>query len=177
MALRIRNPGAFYSYIGRSLGKLTGGGAALLAVTAYSLIAVAQLGAFGAFASGTVSRLTGVNLPWAVWSFGALALVTILGHRRISLSAKVLGVALLAEIAILVVLAIAVLLRGGPQGMSFDSFKPSLIFAGGGTGAMFAVVFGSFIGFESTAIYAEEARRLPGGVLHLHDVDRGHRVR
>ena len=29
---------------------------------------------------------------------------------------------------------------------------------GGGTGAMFAIVFGAFIGFESTAIYSEEAR-------------------
>ncbi|MBC6462204.1 APC family permease [Actinomadura sp. HBU206391] len=159
MALRIRNPGAFYSYIGRSLGKLTGGGAALLAVTAYSLIAVAQLGAFGAFASGTIGRLTGLKLSWVVWSLAALAVVGLLAHRRISLSARVLGVALLAEIAILIVLAVAVLLKGGPQGMSFDSFNPSLIFAGGGTGAMFAVVFGAFIGFESTAIYAEEARK------------------
>jgi amino acid transporter len=159
MALRIRNPGAFYSYIGRSLGKPMGGGAALLAAVAYSMIAVGQLGAFGAFASSTVARLTGVNVSWVIWSLGALALVSFLGHRRISLSARVLGVALLAEIAILLVLAVPVLLRGGAEGISFDSFDPSLVFAGGGTGAMFAVVFGAFIGFESTAIYAEETRR------------------
>lgn len=158
MALRIRNPGAFYSYIGRSLGRPMGGGAAVMALVAYSTIAVGQLGAIGSFASGTVGRLAGVDLPWPVYAFAALAIVAVLGHRRVSLSAKVLGVALLAEVTILLVLAVPVLLQGGPEGFSFGAFAPSAVFAGGGTGAMFAIVFGAFIGFESTAIYAEETR-------------------
>jgi amino acid transporter len=158
MSLRIRNPGAFYSYIGRSLGRPTGGGAAVLALAAYSVIAIGQLGAVGAFAAGTVSRLTGMDVPWPVFSLTAILLVAVLGHRRISLSAKVLGIALLAEVAILLVLAVPVLVDGGPEGLDFGSFSPSAVFAGGGTGAMFAVVFGAFIGFESTAIYAEETR-------------------
>lgn len=158
MALRVRNPGAFYSYIGRSLGKPMGGGAAMLALGAYSVIAVGQLGAIGAFASSTVTAFTGADVPWPVFSFAAVLVVAVLGHRRISLSAKVLGVALLAEVAILLVLAVPVLVDGGPEGLDFGSFAPSAVFAGGGTGAMFAIVFGAFIGFESTAIYAEETR-------------------
>ena len=158
MALRVRNPGAFYAYIGRSLGKPMGGGAAILATLAYSAIAMGQLGAVGAFAAGTTSRLTGVDIPWPVFSLTALALVAILGHRQISLSAKVLGIALLTEAAVLLVLAVPVLIQGGPEGYDFSSFQPSAIFAGGGTGAMFAIVFGAFIGFESTAIYSEETR-------------------
>jgi amino acid transporter len=159
MALRINNPGAFYSYIGRSLGKPLGGGAALLAMTAYSLIAIGQLGAFGSFATGTVERLTGLTLPWPVCSAIALAVVAFLGHRRISFSARVLGVALLAEVAVLMALALPVLLTGGgPDGLTLDSFDPSLLLAGGGAGAMFTIAFGAFAGFESTAVYAEEAR-------------------
>ncbi|MBB3086621.1 APC family permease [Geodermatophilus sabuli] len=158
MALRIRNPGAFYSYIGRSLGRPMGGGAAMLALGAYSVIAVGQLGAIGAFASSTVTALTGADVPWPVFSLAAILIVVVLGHRQISLSAKVLGGALLAEVAILLILAVPVLLQGGPEGFSFGSFAPSAVFAGGGTGAMFAIVFGAFIGFESTAIYAEETR-------------------
>ncbi|UOY02678.1 APC family permease [Blastococcus sp. PRF04-17] len=158
MALRIRNPGAFYSYIGRSLGRPMGGGAAFLALGAYSAIAIGQLGAFGAFSSGTVARLTGVDVPWPLFSLLAVTIVAVLGHRRISLSAKVLGIALLAEVTILLVLAVPVLIQGGPEGFSFGAFNPSAVFAGGGTGAMFAIVFGAFIGFESTAIYAEETR-------------------
>lgn len=158
MALRVRNAGAFYAYIGRSLGKPAGGGAAILATLAYSAIAIGQLGAVGAFASGSASRLLGLDIPWPVWSLVALGLVTLLGHRQISLSAKVLGVALLAEATILLVLAVPVLIQGGPEGYDFSSFEPAAVFAGGGTGAMFAIVFGAFIGFESTAIYAEETR-------------------
>jgi amino acid transporter len=85
--------------------------------------------------------------------------VAFLGHRQISVSAKVLGVALLTEAGVLLILGICVLFRGGPEGFDFSSFTPSAIFAGGGTGAMFAIVFGAFIGFESTAIYAEESRQ------------------
>jgi len=88
----------------------------------------------------------------------ALAIVAFLGHRQISVSAKVLGVALMTEAGVLLILGISVLFRGGPEGFDFSAFTPSAIFAGGGTGAMFAIVFGAFIGFESTAIYAEEAR-------------------
>jgi amino acid transporter len=84
--------------------------------------------------------------------------VTMLAYRRISLSAKVLGVLLLAEVTILMVLAVPVLFTGGDSGLSFESFEPSNVFAGSGTGAMFVIVFGAFIGFESTAIYSDETR-------------------
>jgi len=130
----------------------------MLALGAYSVIAVGQLGAIGSFASSTVSALAGVDVPWPVFAFTAILVVVVLAHRQISLSAKVLGGALLAEVAILLALAVPVLVQGGPEGFSFGAFAPSAIFAGGGTGAMFAIVFGAFIGFESTAIYAEETR-------------------
>lgn len=158
MAVRIRNSGAFYAYIGRGLGKPVGGGAAVLALVAYSVIATGQLGAVGAFAVGPMKEITGLDVPWPVWSFGALFIVAFLGHRKVSLSAKVLGVALLSEASILLVLAVAVLVRGGPEGIDLSGFEPNSIFAGAGSGAMFAIVFGAFIGFESTAIYSEEAR-------------------
>jgi amino acid transporter len=158
MALRIKNAGAFYSYIGQGLGRPVGGGAATLAMAAYSVIAIGQLGAVGAFAAVPVRDALGVDVPWPVFSFTALAIVVYLGHRQISLSAKVLGIALLSEAAILLVLAAPVLWQGGADGLDLHSFSPSAIFAGGSTGAMFAIVFGAFIGFESTAIYSEEAR-------------------
>lgn len=158
MALRIPNAGAFYAYIGQAFGRPAGGGAALLALVAYSTIAIAEVAVVGVFASAAVKNITGVEIAWWVWAFVALAVVGLLGHRQISLSARVLGVALIAEAAILMVLAVPVLINGGPEGFDFSSFTPAAVFAGGGTGAMFAIVFGAFLGFESTAIYAEEAR-------------------
>lgn len=158
MAMRVHNRGAFYAYIGKSLGKPLGGGSAALATFAYSAITFGQLGAFGAFASGTMSRLGGVDIDWLWFSLSAWALVAWLGYRQIALSAKVLGVVLLTEVLILLVLAVPVLISGGPEGYSGAPLLPSNVFSGMGTGAMFAIVFGAFIGFESTAIYAEEAR-------------------
>lgn len=158
MALRIPNAGAFYAYIGQAFGKLAGGGAAILAMLAYSTIAIGEIAVVGAFAATPLDRVTGVDIPWWVWALIALAIVAFLGHCQISVSAKVLGVALLTEAGILLILGICVLVQGGPEGFDFSSFTPSAIFAGGGTGAMFAIVFGAFIGFESTAIYAEESR-------------------
>ena len=159
MALAIKNPGAFYSYIGRSLGKPLGGASALLALASYSAIAIGQLGAFASFANGTVKRLLGIDLPWPVFAIGALLIVAYLGHRRISFSAKVLGVALLAEVLILVILAVPVLVTGGgSDGITLEPFAPAALFSGGGVGAMFTIAFGAFVGFESTAVYAEEAR-------------------
>lgn len=158
MALRIKNAGAFYSYIGQGLSKPLGAGSATLAMTAYSIISIGQLGAVGAFAAGPMNNLLGTEIHWVVWSFIALAIVAFLGHRQISLSAKVLGIALLTEAGVLLLLAFPVLIQGGAEGFDFSSFEPSAVFAGGGTGAMFAIVFGAFIGFESTAIYSEEAR-------------------
>src|SRR5690606_26834243 len=133
MALRIKNAGAFYSYIGQGLGRPAGGGAATLAATAYSVIAIGQLGAVGAFAVVPVKDAFGIDVPWPVFSFTAFAIVAYLGHRQISLSAKVLGVALLLEAAILLVLAAPVLWKGGAEGFDLDSFAPTAIFAGGGT--------------------------------------------
>ena len=158
MALRIKNAGAFYSYIGQGLSKPLGAGSATLAMTAYSIISIGQLGAVGAFAAGPMNNLLGTEIHWVVWSFIALAIVAFLGHRQISLSAKVLGIALLTEAGVLLLLVFPVLIQGGAEGFDFSSFEPSAVFAGGGTGAMFAIVFGAFIGFESTAIYSEEAR-------------------
>ena len=75
MALRIPNAGAFYAYIGQAFGKLAGGGAAVLAMLAYSTIAIGEIAVVGAFAAAPLSRVTGVQIPWWVWSLVALAIV------------------------------------------------------------------------------------------------------
>ncbi len=153
MALRIANAGAFYAYIGQAFGRVAGGGSASLAAGSYAVITAAEVLVVGYFASEFVP-----SVPWWVFSGIAWLIILLLGHNQISISAKVLGTALLAEAGILLLLAIAILVIGGPEGIDLESFKPTSIFAGGGTGAMFAIVFGAFLGFESTAIYTEETK-------------------
>jgi amino acid transporter len=81
--------------------------------------------------------------------------VGVLGYLKITLSAKVLGVALALEVLILLVFEAAVLFKGG--GLSLRPFDPRELLSGG-AGGMFVLSIGAFIGFEATAIYAEEAR-------------------
>lgn len=153
MALRIDNAGAFYAYIGRAFGRIPGAGSAALASGSYAVITAAEVIVIGYFASVLIP-----SVPWWAFSLLAWAIIAVISHHQISISAKVLGVALASEAGILLILAVAILVIGGPEGIDLHSFKPSSIFAGNSTGAMFAVVFGAFLGFESTAIYTEEAR-------------------
>jgi len=165
MSRFVTNAGAFYAYIARGLGKPLGVGAALLAVFSYNAIEIGLAGALAFFAATTIEDLFGVATRWEIWAFLSIALIGWLGYRRVTLSAKVLGVALGLEVAILLVLAIPVLLTGGAAGFAFESFAPQNIFASG-VGAVFALSFAAFIGFEATAIYAEEARD-PGRTVPL----------
>ena len=153
----IRNAGAFYSYITRGLGRPAGLGAALLALFSYNALQIGVFGAFGFFAAGTANDLLGVDMPWWAYAFAGVAVVWFLGFRSISLGAKVLAALLIAETAILVLLAGAVLLKGGATGLSLASFTPSHVFTSQ-MSAPLGLAVAAFTGFEATAIYREEAR-------------------
>ncbi|MFE6052991.1 APC family permease [Kitasatospora sp. NPDC056446] len=158
MTAHIRNAGAFYAYVTRGLGRPAGLGAALLAVLSYNAIQIGMFGAFGFFARTTAADLFGLDLPWPVWALAGVGVVWFLGFRSIDLGAKVLGALLVAETGILLLLAVAVLVRGGAHGLSLSSFAPQQVFSGG-MGGVLGLSFAAFIGFEATAIYREEARR------------------
>ncbi|MGN7782060.1 APC family permease [Mycolicibacterium sp. 22603] len=156
MSRHVDNPGAFYAYISAGLGRTVGLGAAFVAVLSYVLIAVSFVPAIGVFAHDTVLSLTGVDIAWQIWAIIGWLVVGVLGYLNITLSAKVLGVLLGLEVLVLVVFAVPVIVQGGAEGLSFGSFNPGNVF-GAGVGALFVLAFGAFLGFESTAIYSEEA--------------------
>ncbi|MGW0758900.1 APC family permease [Streptomyces sp. NPDC002814] len=151
--------GAFSAYIGKGLGRTTGTGSAFVALFAYCTIQAAMYGLYGAVVSGLVADHMGLDLPWWVWSLVTMAVVQGLGAMGIEMGAKVLAVFVLAEFSILTVFALVALVQGGgPEGLGIsDSFSPGAALQGApGVAVMFAVA--SMFGFESTAIYGEEAR-------------------
>ncbi|MEU7581179.1 APC family permease [Streptomyces sp. NPDC041068] len=159
MSRFVRNAGAFYAYIGRGLGRPTGAGSAYVALFSYNAIQVGMLAAFGWFAETGVQDLTGAHVPWYVWALGGLVAIGVLGYLKVTLSAKVLGVALVLEVLVLLVFEAGVLAHGGgPRGLDLGTLSPVHLGASG-VGGMFVLAIGAFIGFEATAIYAEEARR------------------
>lgn len=157
MSRRIRNAGSMYAYISRGMGPSTGAGASFVAIAAYFVSIVTLLGYFGYAANGLVLALTGVDVPWFVMCLFAIGACMLLGRRDLELGAKVLAVLLICELAILLLLAGAVIFRGGAEGVSVDSFDPSGL-VGAGFGVSLAFGYASYIGFEQTAIYSEEAK-------------------
>lgn len=158
MSRHINGAGAFYTYIANGIGKPAGVAGAFIALLTYSAVQIAVYGLIGVFTSGAMASL-GLDLPWWVWSFAVLLIVHFAGQRNIAFSGAILGVCMLAEIVILLLLDIAIIVHGGgPEGMSVSSFMPATVFAPG-LGVALVFVVGSFIGFEATAIFGEEAHR------------------
>ena len=162
MSQHVTNAGAFFAYVGRGLGINVGVGSAFVSLVAYLAIQLAIFGFFGAVVAGRMQEWFGLELAWWVWSLVAWGLVLVLSVVSVDVGAWVLGVLLTLELLSLVITAIAVFVKGGPEGMNFAaSFSPGAVLTGGlaGTaGIALAFAFASYIGFEATAIYGEESR-------------------
>ncbi|MFF1483594.1 APC family permease [Streptomyces sp. NPDC058319] len=159
MGRHVVDAGAFYTYIGKGLGRTTGAGSAAVALFSYCVIQAAMYGLYGATLSTLVAHDTGLDLPWWVWTLATMALVQALAATGIEVGAKVLALLVCAEFTVLLVFGLVTLAKGGgPEGLgTAASFSPSAALQGApGVAVMFAVA--SMFGFEATAIYGEEAR-------------------
>lgn len=154
----VPHSGAFFAYVSRGLNPAWGLGTAMLALMTYTAIQLSVYCLIGLQLETGISTLTGVDVPWWLYSFLVLTSVAFLGYRHIEMSSKVLGLLLIAEIAVAVILAAVILLRGGAHGIDLAaSFSPHALTSGSiGVALMFSVA--GFIGFESTAVYRSEAK-------------------
>jgi amino acid transporter len=156
MARHVNNAGAFYAFAARGLSGNVGGAAALIAILSYNCMQIGVMGLLGAATSGLFAEI-GLNLPWWVWSYIAIALVAIFGYRSVDLSAKVLTILVILEYVVVLIFDFAVIGKGGDAGLTLAPFAPSQIMSGvPAIGILFC--FAAFIGFEATTIYSEEAR-------------------
>lgn len=153
----VKEPGAFYAYIRKSLGKRFGLPSAYLALVTYTSI---QVGMY-AFGGGSIANFFkstfGISLPWWIVSFILVAIVGFFGYRKIDLSAKVLSVVLILEMSIVIILDLIIFASGGKEGITSDPISASNLFTGSiSVSILFALT--GFTGFESTAIYRDETR-------------------
>jgi len=158
MSGHVTNAGAFFAYVGRGLGMIPGVASAFVSLLAYLAVQLAIYGFFGVIMSGQMEQY-GLSLHPYAWALIAWALVFALSWFSVDIGAKFLGVLMSVELLSLVVVALAVFFKGGgPNGLDFAaSFSPSKVFTMA-PGIALAFAFASFIGFEATAIYGEEAR-------------------
>jgi len=157
MSKHVRNAGAFYSYVQAGLGRVTGLGAATLALGSYGLLLLAVTAYFGVAMATLVAQVTGAETPWWVCAIASLLVVAFLAYRDVQLSSRLLGILLAAETLVVVILDVCVIASGGSDGMSLAPFSPTELGAGvPGLGLMFA--FFGFFGFEATAVFRSEAK-------------------
>ncbi|CAN5323593.1 APC family permease [soil metagenome] len=165
MAKHITTTGAFYGYISHGLGRIVGMASGLLITMAYVVFEASLIGIFSFFFQNLMKTQFDVNIHWIIPAMLMLVLNTILTYFDVNLTAKVLGVFLVTEIAMLSLGALAVLVHGGgPKGFAIaetlnpaGAFQPAAI-AGASAGLGLFFAFWSWVGFESTAMYGEESR-------------------
>ncbi|GAA3573502.1 APC family permease [Amycolatopsis ultiminotia] len=154
LARTVVSAGAYHVFVRHGLGPSAGGAAAFVATIAYNLACAGMIAATGYFTDQALTTYAGIDLPWAVYSVVALAVVWLLGFFGAGLASKVATVVSLLQFVLLAVLAIAVLGRD-PGQFATDGFTPGSVTSGG---AALTVVFVllSFAGYEAAATYGEE---------------------
>jgi amino acid transporter/GNAT superfamily N-acetyltransferase len=156
MSRHIVNSGAFYSYISHGLGRVTGVGAAFVALPAYAVMQIGLFGLFGVVASGLIGA-AGFQVGWFPCALVAWGLVAVLGLLWVDLSGRVLAVLLVAEITIVLIYNIVMIAHPAGGVVSFETLSPAKVLTPE-FGAMLVVAIAGFVGFEATVVLSEEAK-------------------
>ncbi|MCX5319098.1 APC family permease [Streptomyces sp. NBC_00120] len=158
MSRHVHNAGAFYAYISRGLGPTAGAGAALVALVAYSVLQVGIYGMFGFEVSNLFATYLDLSIAWWIPALVAVLAVGALALLKIDVNARVLGVLLLVEVALVVVFDIAAIGDPAREGLSLHAFNPDTL-TGAGVGTALCFCIAAFTGFEQAPVYAEETSR------------------
>ncbi len=160
MSLHHTSSGAFYAYIAKSMGGKAGGAAAFVALLGYNAMQIGLYGLFGVATAGFIQATFNITIAWLIIAFVAMGVIGILGYRQVDLSLKVLAVLVACEFLIVIIFDVLVLIRGGGgggQSLNMSSFTWDAFAQGSpAIGLLFAAA--SFVGFEATTIYSEEAK-------------------
>jgi amino acid transporter len=157
MSRHITNAGAFYAYISNGLGRPVGIAGAMIAILSYNAIQISIYALLGFFMRLEVVEHFKIDVAWWAYSVAVAIVCYLCGMRHVEFSGKLLGILMLCEVVILLLLDLVIIRRGGAEGLSLASFHPHNVFRPGlGIALMFAIA--CYIGFEATAIFAEEAR-------------------
>lgn len=158
MSSHVRNSGAFYAYVSRGIGRPAGVGIALVTLVSYVTISLSFYGLIGFFGAIATTSLSGVEVPWWVFSGVALLAVLALSFRNVDVGARVLAVLVVAESLLIIAVIVGMVSAGTPDGLSLAPLDPAAVFLAPGAGILFVFAFGAFLGFEATAVYSEEAK-------------------
>jgi amino acid transporter len=156
---RIPSAGSFYTFVARSLGSPVGFVTGWVLLLAYGLQSPLNTVLFGTIISDFLQRHFGLGTEWWIWALLIILIVGALAWLSVarSMEADLLFVAV--EVAIIGVLFILIIVKGGAGGQAPRAFTPTFSPTGlSGLGLAFAYVILAFTGFESSTTIAEETR-------------------
>lgn len=167
-ARHLSSAGGFATWVRHGLGRGAAFQVGWLMLGAYALFEAALQATVGGSLESLLSPL-GVNLPggWVLYALGLTLIVGILSYFDIRASVWVMAPFAVAEVLALVILDAAITLKGGTAGQDMvHTFTPAGanvagVAPGGTLGIGIAMVLGilAFVGFETGAVYGEEARQ------------------
>lgn len=149
--------GAFYAYIARGLGSVTGLGAACVAVVSYTMFVPGGLSYLGFVMQTSINDLLGYNLHWLVYSLGAWVLVGFLGLRKVDFSARAVLAVILVEFILLLIFDATIVKQLGSTAFPLQSLNLNGL-TQGAPGVAILLAFTCYFGIESAALYSEEAK-------------------
>src|SRR5215470_19729678 len=163
MARKKTTAGGFYSYISHGLGREIGIGTGFGSVLAYSVFEASLCGGFAYFLNLKRAQF-GWNVAWPWLALFMIALIGVLAYFDVRVSANLLAIGLISEVAILVIFDIFLFGHGNVNFSAinpvnaFKSFPASQGIVAGAIGIGLFFAFWSWVGFEMAPNYGEESR-------------------
>ena len=171
MAAKVSTVGGFYSFIAQGLGREIGMSAGATSLVCYSIFESSLYGLFAFFGNAWLKTNLGLDIGWLWLALAAVIGAGLLSYRDVKLSARILGVALVAEVAMLTIFALGVLFAKTGTNFSAESLNLMNVTVGvaaqkvgdvdipaGAAAVGIFMAFWSWVGFEMAPNYAEESR-------------------
>src|SRR6476619_196926 len=169
-AKRYSGSGTVYEFVAHSLGKRP----AVFTAGAYHLAALTLGGPGIGIIVGIQAHVffdshMGIDLPWWVWGLFFSAVIMVVNIVGVQVSVRTQLTIIGVSVIPFLILIVAVLMDGGPNGLSLESFNPANVAEDGSVfkGLLFGILM--FVGFELAAALGEETsdpkRSIPITVL------------
>jgi amino acid transporter len=161
---RVPSAGTFYTFAGQAAGRYVGFIIGWLLFLTYAFQSPINTNLFGFFVPQVLLRDFGIDLTayWWVFALAIIGFVAWLGYESIRYSLRLDIIFVALEVLVMAILLIYIVVTGGAEGQSPQSFTPNLA-PGPAAPDIFTGVFQAFIfilfaffGFESSTTVAEE---------------------
>ena len=153
-ARKYAGAGAAYEYLRRAGGQGVGIFSAFMYWIGILCLGITGIYViFGIIASGALEGNFGIKLPWYVYSVLALILITVANYVGVKTTTRVQLTLTVVSVIPFLIVALAVLAKGGAHGHDLSVFAPST------DGSVFGgllLALSLFVGFEAAAALGEE---------------------